>query len=649
MARRVSDALAQRSTDTFVGRAEELAVLLQSLERDGPLVVHVQGIAGIGKSSLVHAFSSRARARRATVVRLDCHAIEPTERGFLRELAVAIGSDAATREKVVRRLGRLGRRVVLALDTYEVFRLMDTWLRQVFVPALSDNVRVMLFGRAPPVSAWLTSAGWQGLFRGMTLGPLGEREAIECLWRLGVRKQDARRINRFARGHPLALKLAASLASERPDLDLEEVAIPRVVEELTRTYLADVQDSLTRQALDAASVVRRTTLPLLRAMLPASAPQDAHERLRALPFVERGRDGLIVHDAVQPAIAATLRAADPSRYRAYRRAAWQHLRAEVRTAGSPDLWRYTADILYLIENPVVREAFFPSGVNLFAVEPARPEDGRAFHAISKRHEGPRGVKALDAWWARAPQCFHAVRARDGTVAGFYCMADADAIRPALLRDDPVVQRWWTYLGKDPVPRDQQVLFLRRWLGEEHGEAPSPVQAACWLDIKRTYMERRPHLRRVFTTVRDLPTYAPVVRKLGFQAIAEAGVELDGAIYHAAMLDFGPLSVDGWLTALVAAELGVEEEAILDMDARELVVGSRRIGLTAREFAVLHYLWQREGKVVTRMSLLEDVWEPDYEGGSNVADVVVRSLRRKLADRASMIETVRGAGYRFRRG
>ena len=649
MTARVRDVLSRRATGTFVGRARELAVLLEAIEQDGPLVVHVHGIPGIGKSSLLEACAQRTRARGATVVRLDCRAMEPTPRGLLHELAAAIGGDGSTPEKAARRLARLGERVVLALDNYEVFRLMDTWLRQAFIPVLGDNVRVLLFGRQPPVPAWAATPGWQELFRSLTLGPLEDEAATTLLRRIGVRGDEARRINRFARGHPLALKLAAAAARERPGLRLDEAALPRVVDELTGLYLAEVSDPLTRQALEAASVVRRTTLSLLRAMLPAAAPQDAFERLRALPFVERGRDGLVVHDAVQRAIASALRADDPDRYRAWRLAAWRQLRAEVHGAGGPDLWRYTADILYLLENPVVREAFFPSGVELLAVEPARSEDAAAIRAIGRRHEGRRAARALEAWWARLPERFRVVRGPDGSVAGFYCMADAASVGPLLRREDPLAQAWQAYLDKDPVPREARVLLLRRWLSAEHGESPSAVQAACWLDIKRTYMELRPRLRRVLTTVAEPAPYGPTVERLGFRPVADATVELDGARYYTVMLDLGPLSVDGWLAGLVAAELGVEEEPVLDLEGREISVGDRHIALTPRESAVLAYLWQRDGTVVRREDLLGHVWEPDYDGGSNVVDVVVRSLRRKLGDRASMIETVRGAGYRLRRG
>jgi DNA-binding response OmpR family regulator len=62
--------------------------------------------------------------------------------------------------------------------------------------------------------------------------------------------------------------------------------------------------------------------------------------------------------------------------------------------------------------------------------------------------------------------------------------------------------------------------------------------------------------------------------------------------------------------------------------------------------VISYLHQRRGSVVERSALLRDVWGYDYAGGSNVIEASVRSLRRKLGDRAGSIETVRGLGYRF---
>ncbi|OGO22457.1 MAG: hypothetical protein A2Z28_05080 [Chloroflexi bacterium RBG_16_51_9] len=649
MATRVRDILKRRATESFVGRKEEKDALLKTLEENGPLVVFVHGIAGIGKTSLLETFSEEARLRGATVVRLDCRSMEPTERGFLHELSTAIGSQVQTADEAAERLGRLGQRVVLVLDTYELFRLMDTWLRQVFIPALPDNVRVIFSGREAPVSAWLTSREWEGLFRTVPLGSLGDKDALELLSYGGVNGVHAKQINRITHGHPLALRLVSSALTERLAANLEHAAIQRVVEELTRLYLSDVPDPLTRKALEATSVIRCATQSLLKEMLPEMAPQDAFERLRALPFVTSGRDGLFVHDAVREVIAASLKASDPNAYRDYRRAAWRQLRTEVRSAGMTELWRYTADMLYILENPVIREAFFPSGVHEFAVEPAgHKEDDAAIRTIIEQ-EGSEASRLLKNWWQRAPETFYSARDSGGKASGFISIFDPTTVNPALLRDDPILRAFSDHLQRDPVPKNQRVLFGRRWLSLGYDEMVSPATAACFLDTKRMYMTMRPNLRRVYATICDLQTLGPLFSKLGFKFLEKSMVKLDGVSYNIIMLDMGPASTDGWIAGLVAAELGVEEGGILDIDARELVLDGQRVTLTPLEFGVIHYLYQHSGKAVSRASLIENVWGYSGDGGSNVIDTVILSLRKKLGERSSLIETVRGVGYRFREG
>jgi hypothetical protein len=162
------------------------------------------------------------------------------------------------------------------------------------------------------------------------------------------------------------------------------------------------------------------------------------------------------------------------------------------------------------------------------------------------------------------------------------------------------------------------------------------------------MAFRPNLRRIYGVGCDIRPFEPVLSKLGFRPIEEANVKLDNMVYHAVMLDFGPASVDGWLAGLVAAELGVEEGGILDIEARELVIRGKRIGLSPLEFGTMQFLYQHEGKAVSRASLIENVWGYTYDGGSNVVDTVILSLRKKLGEQASTIETVRSVGYRFRR-
>ena len=86
MAVQMSALLDQRAAQGLVGRSRELALLRRMTNReDEILLTHLHGIAGVGKTAVLDAFLADERARGAIVVRLDCRAIEPTERGFLHE------------------------------------------------------------------------------------------------------------------------------------------------------------------------------------------------------------------------------------------------------------------------------------------------------------------------------------------------------------------------------------------------------------------------------------------------------------------------------------------------------------------------------------------------------------------------------------
>ena len=83
---------------------------------------------------------------------------------------------------------------------------------------------------------------------------------------------------------------------------------------------------------------------------------------------------------------------------------------------------------------------------------------------------------------------------------------------------------------------------------------------------------------------------------------------------------------------------------LDVRTRRAMAGGDPVDLTAREFTMLETFMRHAGQVLSREQLLAQVWGYDYDPGSNVVEVYVRYLRRKLGEEA--IETVRGMGYRL---
>jgi DNA-binding response OmpR family regulator len=86
------------------------------------------------------------------------------------------------------------------------------------------------------------------------------------------------------------------------------------------------------------------------------------------------------------------------------------------------------------------------------------------------------------------------------------------------------------------------------------------------------------------------------------------------------------------------------ELVLNLGTRTASVDGRTVTLSAREFALLEVLLRNPGQVLSQPQLLDRVWGYDFDGASNVVEVYVSQLRRKLG--AERIETVRGAGYRL---
>ena len=88
------------------------------------------------------------------------------------------------------------------------------------------------------------------------------------------------------------------------------------------------------------------------------------------------------------------------------------------------------------------------------------------------------------------------------------------------------------------------------------------------------------------------------------------------------------------------------DASLDLRTRRATVGNRVVELSAREFALAEVFFRNPGQVLSRQQLLSHVWGYDFEPGSNVVDVYVGYLRRKIGK--NLITSIRGMGYRLER-
>lgn len=107
-------------------------------------------------------------------------------------------------------------------------------------------------------------------------------------------------------------------------------------------------------------------------------------------------------------------------------------------------------------------------------------------------------------------------------------------------------------------------------------------------------------------------------------------------------------------AVVRQSVGTRQNLLLvgslklDRITREVTCNQQAIELSSREFNLLEYLMRSPGRVFTRTQILEHVWGYDFNPNTNVVDVCIQRIRKKIdsIDRANWIESIRGVGYRF---
>lgn len=212
-------------------------------------------------------------------------------------------------------------------------------------------------------------------------------------------------------------------------------------------------------------------------------------------------------------------------------------------------------------------------------------------------------------------------------------------------------------------QDLNDLVTRRLTAEGYGvdrcfdgrQAWDYLQAADYdaviLDIMMPHMDGLSVLKRLRAAGKSTPVLLLTAR----DAIADRVAGLDSGANDYLVKPFALEELSARLRVLTRSQFGAGDSSLtvddltLDTGTRRVTRGGAEIALSAREYALLEYLMHNRGIVLSREKIENHVWNFDYEGGTNVVDVYIRYLRKKIDDGHAhkLIHTVRGMGYVLR--
>jgi DNA-binding response OmpR family regulator len=207
---------------------------------------------------------------------------------------------------------------------------------------------------------------------------------------------------------------------------------------------------------------------------------------------------------------------------------------------------------------------------------------------------------------------------------------------------------------DPRIREivERGLGARGFVVSSASDGPAGLDLASKLDVDLVLLDLLLPGRDGLSVLEDLRAAKPRLPVIAVTALDDTGSRVSGLNAGADDYITKPFSVDE-LAARVRARLrwaddegGVLQAGplTLDLASHRVIKDGAEVALSARELELLATFMRHPGQVLSRAQLLDHVWGLDFDPGSNVVEVYVAALRRKIGSGA--IETVRGSGYRF---
>lgn len=563
----LADRLTMERSHRFVGRKFELylfqTAILKCKTATSPQppfhVLHVFGPGGVGKTSLLEQFGRICEQNQIRSLYIDTRNIEPTPESFLDSLRAILGLEPT--DAPLQALADRSDCHVILLDTYETFEPLDNWMRETFLPQLTENVLVVIAGRHAPAPGWRSDSGWQSLVRVVPLRNLSPEESQAYLIKRDVPELQHQSVLEFTHGHPLALSLVADVFEQGQDIHFQTDVEPDIVKILLERFIQDLPSSNHRMALEACALVRVTTEALLSQMLGLLDVHKLFNWLRSLSFVEAGQQGIFPHDAVREVLIADLRWRHPDWYVELHRRARSYYTQRLQETQGQQQHRLLFDYIFLHrDNPAIRPRFTWQENKSLQTDTMRESDVPALIHMVEQHEGSESARIAAHWLAQQPHSVMIFRDSQPQPAGFVMAIALHQASESDLHADPAAIAAWEYLQKHaPLRSGEGASLFRFWMARDTYQDVSPTQSLIFINLVQ-YYRNTSGLAFTFLPCADPESWAAMFAYADLTRLPEADFTVGGKRYGTYGHDWRVLSPAAWQELLAQREIAASVQA-----------------------------------------------------------------------------------------
>ncbi|MEJ2635588.1 MAG: ATP-binding protein [Calditrichia bacterium] len=572
MPTRLADRIHLERRRRFIGRLPEKTLFLEAVSAPQlPFhVLYVYGAGGIGKTQLFREFMDICQLAEAVPVYIDGRNIEPSTDAFLNCMGNAMR--CPDEESPLTRLSAAPRRHVLFIDIFELLSPLDRWLRESFLPQLSENILVVLGSHLSASPGWNADPGWQDMIKIIKLKNFSEEESRAYLSERKVPMENYRRILEFSHGHPLALSLISDLFDQRPDLRFEPEEAPNVIQTLLALFIQKVPGPAHRTALEASSLVGTVTESLLGHLLGFEDVHEIFAWLRNLSFFESNRRGIFPHDLAREALVTDLKWRNPDWYKELHRRARLYFSEKIKESQGEEQRRLLFDLIFLHrDNSIVRPFFNWQESGTILTDEIKERDWPALEKMIVMHEGTESFRWFRFWHEKQPRTSRILRNADQAPCGLITMLDLSRANTAGLEADPATRAILHYLqDKAPLRPGERALFFRFWMASNTYQSVSPTQSQIFVNIIQYYFTT-PSLAYSFFPCADPDFWEPILVYADLKRIPEADYKIGDNSYGVFGHDWRVVPPSTWINLLAEREIETDPLAIAPEPAEPLLV------------------------------------------------------------------------------